>query len=90
MSGIIQAIIEIDEREDIDSLMDTRGSSSGIPPASRRNAHRRMGIRSIRNAHEAFKAVRKRGMRRSRKDHLFHLAIARACGNQRDASLIGI
>jgi GntR family transcriptional repressor for pyruvate dehydrogenase complex len=90
MSGIIQAIIEIDEREDIDSLMDTRGI---LERHSARLAAERAspdGIRSIRNAHEAFKAAAETGDATLEEDHLFHLAIARACGNSVTLSLIGI
>lgn len=90
LSGIIQAIIEIDERDDIDSLMDTRAileCHSARLAAERATAE---GLASIREAHLAFKRAAEAGADTLEEDHLFHLAIARACGNGVTLSLIGI
>ncbi|MFA6507753.1 MAG: FadR/GntR family transcriptional regulator [Treponemataceae bacterium] len=90
MSGIIQAIIEIDGAEDIDSLMDTR---SILERHSARQAAERAtieGLASIRDAHMALKTAAEAGKSTLEEDHLFHLAIARACGNGVTLSLIGI
>jgi len=88
MSGIIQAIIEIDGSEDIDSLMETRGI---LERHSARLAAERAtdeGLASVMDAHAAFKAAA--GADTLEEDHLFHLAIARACGNSVTLSLVSI
>jgi GntR family transcriptional repressor for pyruvate dehydrogenase complex len=90
ISGIIQAIIEIGGSEDIDSLMETRGVLERH--AARLAAERATdeGLESIRIAHDAFQAAEVAGADTLDEDHLFHLAIARACGNNVALSLVSI
>lgn len=90
ISGIIQAIIEIDGSEDIDSLMETRGV---LERHTARLAAERFsgdGLQSIQEAHAAFRNAALSGAPTLDEDHLFHLAIARACGNSVALSLVSI
>lgn len=89
-SGIIQAIIEVNEVDDFASLMDTR---SVLERHSARLAAERAseeGIAAVRSAHAAFLQAASAGAETLEEDHLFHLAIARACGNGVALSLISI
>jgi GntR family transcriptional repressor for pyruvate dehydrogenase complex len=90
MSGLIQAIIEIDNDEDIDSLMDTRGvlERHSVRLAAMRATEE--GLASILEAHASFRYAAEAEKDTLEEDHLFHLAIARACGNGVTLSLIGI
>lgn len=88
--GIIQAIIQVDEEEDIASIMDTRAVLEQY--AARLMAERAdaASLETLMGAHKAFYKAAQRGERTLDEDHLFHLSIARACGNNVTLSMISI
>ena len=88
--GIINAIIQVDEDEDIVSIMDTRAVLEQY--AARLAAERSDAecILELQKAHDAFHKAAQAGQRTLDEDHLFHLAIAQACGNNVTLSLISI
>lgn len=90
LSGIIQGIVEIEDESDIDSLMETRAileRQAARLAALRSDEH---GRSSILEAHLQFLQVAESGQDTLEVDHLFHLAIARFCGNGVTLSLLSI
>jgi len=88
--GIIQAIMQVDEEEDIASIMDTRAVLEQY--ATRLMAERadQASLEALMSAHKAFYKAAKDGQKTLDEDHLFHLSIARACGNNVTLSMISI
>lgn len=90
LAGIVQAIIQVDEEEDVRSIMDTREVLERYTArlaAERATPDEQAAIAS---AHEAFHQAALNGQKTLDEDHLFHLAIARACGNGVTLSLISM
>lgn len=90
LAGIVQAIIQVDEEEDVRSIMETREVLERYTArlaAERASPAERAAIEA---AHEAFHQAALSGQKTLDEDHLFHLAIARACGNGVTLSLISM
>ncbi len=90
MSGIIQAIIEIEGTEDIASVMETRAVLERHAAKLAATRATEAQIASILEAHRAFSEAADAAGDTLDLDHLFHLAIARSCGNGVTLSLVGI
>jgi GntR family transcriptional regulator, transcriptional repressor for pyruvate dehydrogenase complex len=90
LAGLIASIRTIDDIEDAGELMEMRAVlevHAARMAASRGSARQ---LAAIRAAQAEFREVAQRGERALEEDHLFHLAIARACGNDVALSLISL
>ncbi len=90
LAGLIASIRSIGEREDAGELMEMRAvlEVHAARMAARRGSRRELA--GIRRAAREFEDRAGRGARALEEDHLFHLAIARACGNGVAVSLISL
>jgi GntR family transcriptional regulator, transcriptional repressor for pyruvate dehydrogenase complex len=90
LAGLIASIRTIDDSEDAGELMEMRAvlEVHAARMAARRGSARQHA--AIRRAQAEFREVAGRGERALEEDHLFHLAIARACGNDVALSLISL
>jgi GntR family transcriptional repressor for pyruvate dehydrogenase complex len=90
LAGLIASILTIDDHEDIAELMEMRAvlevHATGM--AARRGS--RQQLADIRRAQAEFEQKARGGERALEEDHLFHLAVARACGNDVTVSLISL
>lgn len=90
LSGIIQAIIEIGGTDDIASVMETRAVLERHAAKLAAERATKENIVALVEAHESFLAAARSAQDTLDEDHLFHLAIARSCGNAVTLSLVGI
>lgn len=90
LAGLIASIRTIDDREDAGELLEMRAvlEVHAARMAALRGSARQLA--EIRRAETDFEAVARLGQRALEEDHLFHLAIARACGNDVAVSLISL
>jgi GntR family transcriptional repressor for pyruvate dehydrogenase complex len=90
LAGLIRSIRAIDEHEDAGELMEMRAvlEVHAARMAARRGSKRQ--LEEIRGAEQEFEERARRGARALEEDHLFHLAIARACANDVAVSLISL
>ncbi len=90
LAGLIASIRNLDDHEDAGELMEMRAvlEVHAARMAARRGSSRQLA--EIRRAGEEFEERARRGARALEEDHLFHLAVARACGNDVALSLISL